>query len=85
MNNDGRKLKVVVRERTSLFFEGECMAVSSTNDIGPFDILVDHANFISIIKEKLTLHFSESSQKDFDVIGGVIRAKENMVEVYLGI
>lgn len=85
MNDDTKKLKVIVRERASLFFEGECMAVSSINDIGPFDILVDHANFIAIIKEKLTLHFSKDSRKDFDITGGIIRVKENIVEVYLGI
>ncbi len=85
MKDEDKKIKVVVRERSSLFFEGECMAVSSINKVGLFDILADHANFISIIESKLTLHFSKDSKKEFDITSGIIRAKENNVEVYLGI
>jgi len=50
-----------------VFFEGEAESVSSENQLGKFDVLPQHANFISLIfneviivtpkKEKICLSF----------------------------
>ena len=57
------KLLLVIRDRTTLLFQGEVMAVSSFNDKGPFDILPQHANFISIIKKHVVLHLAKKQEK----------------------
>lgn len=79
------KIQVKVRKREGMVFEGEAYAVSSTNEIGPFDILFNHANFVAKIKDKLTIHQTETSKKDIDITTGIISAKENLVEIFLGI
>lgn len=78
-------ITVVVRKRDGVLFEGNVFAVSSTNEVGDFDVLPNHANFVCTIKDKLTIHHSQTSKKDFTLDSGVLRAKENKVEVYLGI
>ena len=79
------KLLVTVRDRNMLMFQGQVEAVSSFNDMGPFDILPRHANFISLIKEAVILYVSEKEEKRIEITSGIIKVKENNVEVYLGI
>ena len=78
-------LQVTIRDRQGLIFGGEAESVSSVNDKGPFDVLPLHANFISLIKKEVVLHLRGSVDKPLAVEGGVIRVKDNLVEVYLGI
>lgn len=79
------KLSVIVRKREGKVFEGNVFAVSSTNEIGPFDVLPDHANFICTIRDKVTIHKTESQKEEMSIDTGILRVKENKVEVYIGI
>lgn len=78
-------VNAIIRNREGVLFEGEAFAVSSINDIGPFDVLPNHANFVCTIKEVVTIHHTKDSSKDFKIDSGVLRAKENKIEVYVGI
>ena len=78
-------VEVVVRRREGVAFSGRVFAVSSTNEIGNFDVLPNHANFISTIRDLLTIHHTKTRQQDFKVESGVLRAKGNLIEVYIGI
>ena len=80
-----KKLLTVVRDRNSLLFQGEVNAVSSTNDKGPFDILPQHANFISIIKKHVVLHLAKKQEKRIELESGILKVRDNNVEIYLGI
>lgn len=79
------KLKLIVRRRDGIEFEGEVFAVSGVNDIGPFDILNNHANFVANIKEKITIHKDKNKKSEIQITTGIISAKENLVEIFLGI
>lgn len=79
------KIKAIIRKRDGVIFEGDVYAVSSINEIGPFDILFNHANFIAKIKDKVTIHSDKNTKKDFVIDNGIISVKENLVEVFLGI
>ena len=78
-------LSVVVRDRNTLLFQGQIDAVSSFNDKGPFDVLPQHANFISLIKQAVILHIPGKPEKRIEVQSGVLKVRNNNVEVYLGI
>lgn len=78
-------LKVIVRNTEGIVFEGEVFAVSSINQIGPFDILPGHANFICTIRDKVTIHKTVKENKEITVENGILRVKDNKVEIYLGI
>jgi len=79
------KLQVVIRKREGILFEGEAWALSSINDVGPFDVLAYHSNFVSPLNEKIVVHISRKETKEFVVNKGVMRVEENKVEVYVGI
>lgn len=78
-------LEAIIRDREEILFQGKVFAISSTNDVGPFDVLSGHANFISTIKEKLVIHKTKNEKQEMSIDGGVLRVKENKVEIYLGI
>lgn len=78
-------LEVTIRDRQGLIFGGEAEAVSSVNDKGPFDVLPLHTNFISLIKQEAVLHFKGAVDKPMSLESGVLKVKENKVEIYIGI
>ncbi len=78
-------IQALIRNKNGIVFEGNVFAVSSTNDVGPFDILPGHANFICIIKNKLIIHHSKIKKEEMDVDSGILRVKDNKIEIYLGI
>lgn len=80
-----KKLNVIVRDRNALVFEGSVEGISSFNDKGPFDILAQHANFITLIKKELVLHLTDRQEKRVDATSGVLKIRDNMIEIYLGI
>jgi len=85
MANADEILHVVIREREGVLFEGDAWAISSVNDVGPFDILAYHSNFVSPLNEKVVVHIDRSTHKEFEVNKGVMRVEENRVEVFVGI
>ena len=68
-----------------MVYEGEVTAVSGKNSRGPFDVLAEHANFISIVEGIITLHEKTGSKKEFPVTHGVVRVEENKVQILIGL
>ena len=79
-----KTIYVSVRSRAGLVFAGEVISISSKNAVGVFDVLPLHSNFISIIRGLLTLQIQETVGKEIPVDVGVIRVKENKVDIYVG-
>jgi F0F1-type ATP synthase epsilon subunit len=78
-------LYVSVRSREGILFEGNAVSVSSFNQKGKFDVLLEHANFISLIKDKLTIRKREGQDQEIAVDNGIMKVSGNVVDVYLGI
>ncbi|KKQ91387.1 MAG: ATP synthase, Delta/Epsilon chain, beta-sandwich domain-containing protein [Candidatus Woesebacteria bacterium GW2011_GWA2_40_7] len=78
-------INVTIRKRDGVVFEGDAYAVSSTNEMGPFDILAMHANFVSTIKEKVIITGSGGKKTEFKIEYGIISAKADVIEVFLGV
>jgi F0F1-type ATP synthase epsilon subunit len=77
--------KLTVRSREGVVFEGDVNSITSFNDKGIFDVLAMHANFITLIKNKLTVRDTQGKIKDIEVKNGLMRVRDNIVEVYLGV
>lgn len=75
-------IRVIIKNKENTLFDGDVSAVSSFNDVGLFDILPMHENFISLVKDKIILHRGES-QKEVKIGQGVLKVKENKVNIYL--
>lgn len=78
------KFHLLVRSREGIIFQGDVDSISSYNDKGAFDVLAEHANFISLIKRKVIIR-SGKLVKSLDVSNALMRVRENYVEVYVGI
>ncbi|KKQ42733.1 MAG: ATP synthase F1, epsilon subunit [Microgenomates group bacterium GW2011_GWC1_37_8] len=76
-------LKVVSREGN--VYEGEVISITSYNEQGKFDVLAQHANFISLIARGLDIAEINGNAKQINFDNALIRVKQNIVEVYLGV
>ena len=77
--------QTIIMNTEKVLFEGKAKYVSSKNDTAKFDILPGHTNFISIIKEYVTLMTADDQKIDYKVDYGIIMCYENILKVYLGI
>jgi F0F1-type ATP synthase epsilon subunit len=76
-------LNVSVRSKKKTYFKGNAVSITSLNDKGEFDILPGHANFISLISKYVVIDKDQKSEQKFVVSNGILRVKENTVEVFL--
>lgn len=80
-----QSLMLTIKTPEEVLFEGEVDAITSGNEKGTFDVLPFHENFITIINQTLTVHEKSKNKRDFPIQTGVIRVKENKVQIYLGL
>lgn len=78
-------LHLFIRSREKLLFNGPVKAVSSLNTSGPFDILPEHANFISIIKEYVVIHLPDGKTQKIPINDAILKAINNDVRIFLGV
>lgn len=79
------EIKVVVRTADETVFDGAAISVSSLNDFGYFDVLPVHIDFITTIREKLTIQTIMGEIKEIPLDSGILRVYENNVDVFLGL
>lgn len=90
MGNEVKEVSLKVRifwppAARKKMFEEEAEAVSSQNQLGKFDILPGHANFITFIFRNLTIHLKNKEKVSFEFERGVLEVSENKVNVFLGL
>jgi len=76
-------LTVIVRNKDKILYSGQAYAVTAINDKGPFDVLARHENFITIIKDKVTILITPKEKQEIQIKNGVIRVYENKVNIYI--
>lgn len=64
-------------------FKGKFFALSSKNKLGKFDILPQHANFITLISDYLILRPKEGKEIKFHFKRGLLEVYKNKVRVFL--
>jgi F0F1-type ATP synthase epsilon subunit len=83
--SDKKPIKVRVRDTENTLFEGDVDRISSFNEVGPFDIYPMHANFISILRQALTLYHKKEKLKEVAFEQAVMKVKKDEVHIFLGI
>ena len=78
-------LTVLVMNHKEVLFKGAAENLTSVNDTGEFDVLSQHANFISLIKDKLIVRKPEGEEWKMSIKGGVLRVHDNKVRVFLDV
>jgi F0F1-type ATP synthase epsilon subunit len=86
MKDFAGELLVVVATPDEQIWEGKAESVSSENSAGTFDILPQHANFVTMIKGKpIIVRTQSDGEKTFTYKNAVITVKEDKVSIYTDI
>jgi F0F1-type ATP synthase epsilon subunit len=83
MAENKRQIRVKVETRPETIFDGTAYSMSSVNNVGKFDVLPRHANFISIVQEKLIIRNRDGSAREIQIKQGILKASKDEVSVYL--
>ncbi len=76
-------LHVRILSPKELIFDALASSVSSKNSQGPFDILAEHANFITIIENQpISIHLSQGKPAVFTFPLAIILTIKNKVDIY---
>lgn len=80
-------LHVSVRDKNGIILEQDVFGLTSYNDLGVFDVLPEHENFISLINHKLLIRsdFNDSADKEIAVGTGLIKVLHDKVDIYVGL
>lgn len=82
---DSAKLFLNIKSRSKVFFNDFCDIVSSDNEVGPFDILPFHINFVCLIKEYIHVYQGDSKTLDLKISSGILKVEDNRVYIYLDV
>ena len=81
----GHTLSVMIRSRETVYFNGPAAAVSSINQKGPFDILPQHAHFISLIQDGAIVRKDDGTQSQIYFSQAILKTNNDRVEIYIGL
>jgi F0F1-type ATP synthase epsilon subunit len=76
-------LTVVVRNKDKVLYSGDAYAVSSVNEKGPFDVLPEHENFISLIKDKVIVRTTSKEKMEIKIENGIARIYRDKAYIYV--
>jgi len=85
MASQKKKLYLTIRTRRGVMYDGEVQSITSFNDKGEFDVLREHTQFISIIKNRVVITQLDGEEREFPVDNAIMRVKREYVEVFLGV
>jgi len=77
------EFKIRISNPHEVVWEGTAVSLTSENSQGVFDVLSQHANFITIIKNKpIVLRFMDGTTKQYDFQRAVIYNRNNQIFVH---
>lgn len=80
-----KQLHVLVQDHDNVLFKDWAQSVSSVNELGPFDVLPLHSNFISLIQKNVSIHKIDGNHKQIVIEYALMRVYENTVMIFLGL
>jgi F0F1-type ATP synthase epsilon subunit len=83
--NQDPKLFVRINDPDRIIFEDTAKAITSYNKRGVFDVLLYHENFITIIKQSVTIHREQQQPMVIPIETGIMKVYENSVNILVGI
>src|SRR5574337_749817 len=79
--NQVLQVKIITPKKT--FFAGQALSVSSTNSVGKFDILPEHANFITLVENQpIIIQDLNHQMQKFQFSQAIIYNVSNQVSVF---
>lgn len=84
-NENSSILQVHARSRNRTHYNGPALVITSRNEYGPFDILPQHANFITVVVKYIKIKKPNNEWETLKIEKGVLKVVENTVDIYLEI
>ena len=79
-------LHVKIYSPFNTYYDGEAESVSAENDTGPFDVLLGHKRFLTLLKPcEIIIRKKASDDETVKITRGMMHVKENQVVVYLDV
>lgn len=78
-------IHVTVRDRRKVIYEADARAVTTYNETGLFDILPQHANFISLIEKSVVIHTVDGKKTTITIDNGLVKVKDNAIHLYVNL
>lgn len=82
---DGQHMHVKVYAPFKVYFDGIATSVSAVNDTGPFDILAQHHNFMTLLNACDVVIRTDKGEEKVPIQKGVMHVKADEVVVFLDV
>ena len=79
-------MRVKIYAPFKVYFDGMAKSITASNRVGPFDVLPQHHNFISLLEQGNVLVRAEGKE-DFtmSISRGIMHVKADFVRVFLDV
>ncbi len=79
-------LHVTILSPRETIFEGQALSISSKNSAGKFDILPQHANFITLVEgQPIRISLPGKKPLNFNFPKAIVYTSQNSVKIYTDI
>ena len=78
-------LQVKIFSPFKTYYEGKAVSVTATNKTGEFDVLLDHANFFSVLEPGEVTVDTGTRKQSYQVDRGVIKVANNVVTLFANV
>lgn len=83
---DSETFNVRIVSPKQMIYQGAALSVSSTNSAGKFDILAQHANFVTLIENQpITIRTADKKTLVFNFPLAIVYTTQNVVSIYTNI
>lgn len=78
---------VVISSPDEVIWQGDAISISAENSAGKFDILPEHANFVTFVNpdSQIVIRMEKKDANVFSYKDAVIAVKSGKVDVYTGL
>lgn len=83
---DAGPLHVKVYSPFNTYYDAEAESISAENDTGPFDVLLGHKNFLTLLNPcDIIIRKSGSEDEKISITRGLMHVHQNQVIVFLDV
>lgn len=79
------RLHVKVYAPFKVYFDGEAVSVSAVNETGPFDVLRQHHNFMTLLSPCTIVVRTDRGDEQIPIQRGIMHVKADQVIVFLDV
>jgi F0F1-type ATP synthase epsilon subunit len=83
---DANSLHIKVYSPFNTYYDGDAESISAENDTGPFDVLVGHRNFLTLLKPcEIIIRTKNQDDEKISITRGLMHVHNNKAVVFLDV